>query len=77
MMKTIFYFIVTSCISTFAFWGALGAKNPFPLYAVAFGIWGLFLWGYNNRMKKEAARKFRERAFENYMRARNRGRYPF
>ncbi|SEO10537.1 hypothetical protein SAMN05192574_105321 [Mucilaginibacter gossypiicola] len=71
-MKNIFYFIVTSCISTFAFWGSLGAKNPFPLYAVMFGIWALFLWGYNNRLKKEAARRFHERMFEDYMRSRHR-----
>jgi hypothetical protein len=73
MIKNIFYFIVTSCISTFAFWGSLGAKNPFPLYGVMLGVWALFLWGINNRMKKEAARKFNERMFAEYMRSKPRG----
>jgi hypothetical protein len=73
MIKNIFYFILTACISTFAFWGGLGAKNPLPLYAVGFGLWALFIWGYNNRVKKEAARKFNERMFAEYMRSKARG----
>jgi len=73
-MKTTFYLIATCFISTFAFFGALGAKNPFPLFAVAFGIWALFIWGYNRRSKKEAARRFNEHMFNEYMRSKMRGR---
>ncbi|MGY3212418.1 hypothetical protein [Mucilaginibacter sp. HD30] len=71
-MKTAFYFIATCFISTFAFFGALAAKNPFPCFAVAFGIWTLFLWGYNKRSKKEAEKRFREQLFSEYMRAKMR-----
>ncbi|MBD1385849.1 hypothetical protein IDJ75_11210 [Mucilaginibacter rigui] len=72
-MKTTAYFIATCFISTFAFFGALGAKNPFPLFAVAFGIWALFLWGYSRRSKKDAAKRFQERLFNDYMRSKTRG----
>jgi hypothetical protein len=71
-MKTAFYFIATCFISTFAFFGALNMKNPFPCFAVAFGIWALFIWGYNRRSKKEASRRFNERMFNEYMRANSR-----
>ena len=73
MTKNFFYFILTACISTFAFWGGLEAKNPLPLYGVGFALWALFFWGYNNRMKKAATRKFNERMFEEYMRSKMRG----
>jgi hypothetical protein len=71
-MKTAFYFIVTCLVSTGALLGALNAKNPFPAFAVAFGIWALFLWGYNDRSKKEAQKRSREQLFENYMRSKYR-----
>jgi len=67
-MKTVIYFIITCFISTGALLGATNAKNPFPAFAIAFGIWALFLWGYNRRSKKEAERRNRERLFEEYMR---------
>ena len=67
-MKTALYFIITCFISTGALLGATNAKNPFTAFAVAFGIWILFLWGYNRRSKKEAERRNRERLFEDYMR---------
>ncbi len=71
-MKTAFYFIVTCLISTGALLGALHTKNPFPAFAVSFGIWALFLWGYNKRSKKEAQKRSREQLFENYMRSKYR-----
>lgn len=76
-MKTFIYLVGTCLISTFAFFGALTMKNPFPCFAVAFGIWALFIWGWNRRSKKEAARRNRERMFENYMRSsfHNRGHF--
>lgn len=67
-MKTVIYFIITCFISTGALLGATNAKNPFPAFAIAFGIWALFLWGYNRRSKKQAERRNRERLFEEYMR---------
>jgi len=69
-MKTAIYFIITCFISTGALLGATNAKNPFPAFAIAFGIWALFLWGYNRRSKKEAERRNREKLFEQFMRDR-------
>jgi hypothetical protein len=69
-MKTFVYFIITCFISTGALLGATNAKNPFPLFAIAFGIWGVFLWGYNRRSKKEAERRNKEKLFEQFMRDR-------
>jgi hypothetical protein len=68
-MKTASYFIVTCFISVGSLLVGLHTKNPFPAFIVAFGIWALFLWGYNRRSKKEADKRFRERLFENYMRS--------
>jgi hypothetical protein len=68
-MKTFIYFIITCFISTGALFGAMHSKNPFPAFGIAFGIWALFLWGYNRRLKKEAARRSREQLFENHMRS--------
>jgi len=71
-MKTVIYFIITCFISTGALLGATNAKNPFPLFGIAFGIWVLFIWGYNKRSKKNAVRRNQERFFEDYMRDRQR-----
>ncbi|GAC1314112.1 MAG: hypothetical protein NVSMB24_38340 [Mucilaginibacter sp.] len=68
-MKTFVYLVFTCFISTGAFMGALYSKTPFLLYAVGFGIWVLFLWGLNRRMKKNAERRDRERYFNDFMRA--------
>jgi hypothetical protein len=73
-MKTVLYFIITCFISTGALLGATNAKNPFPAFAIAFGIWILFLWGYNRRSKKEAERRNRERMFEEHLRQQMRNR---
>ena len=73
-MKTVIYFIITCFISTGALLGATNAKNPFPAFAIAFGIWALFLWGYNRRSKKEAEKRNRDRLFEDYMREQMRNR---
>jgi hypothetical protein len=72
-MKNIVYFIATCFISTFAFFGALGAKNPFPCFGVAFGIWALFIWGAGRRSKKRAEKRFHEQMFNEYMRSKTRG----
>lgn len=74
-MKTLIYFIFTCCISTGALLGALHAKNPYPAFAIAFGVWALFAWGYNKRAKKEAEKRYREQLFEEYMRDKIRHRH--
>jgi len=71
-MKTFFYLIFTCFISTGAFLGALNAKSPFPLYAVGFGIWALFLWGLGRRMKKHDERRDMEEQFRNFSRMQRR-----
>ena len=68
-MKTTVYLIATCFISTFAFFGALGAKNPFPCFAVAFGIWALFFWGCSRRARRQAEKRFQERMFSEFMRS--------
>ena len=67
-MKTIVYFIFTCFISTGAMFGALNAKNPYPLFIVAFGIWALFIWGCHRRWKRKAARQRREQFYDEQMR---------
>nr|WP_294791047.1 hypothetical protein [uncultured Mucilaginibacter sp.] len=67
-MKTFVYLIFTCFISTGAFMGALYSPSPWLLYAIGFGIWALFLWGLNRRMKKDAERRDMERNFQDYMR---------
>jgi hypothetical protein len=71
-MKTTIYFIFTCLISTGALLGALNAKNPFPAFIVAFGIWAVFLWGYSRRAKKRFAKNEMEQSFRNYMRMQHR-----
>ena len=73
-MKTVVYFILTCCISTGAFFAATNMKNPFPAFIAAFGIWVLFFWGWNRRLKKNARRRDMERQFENFMRTKLRNR---
>lgn len=68
-MKTFVYLVFTCFISTGAFMGALYSKTPLLLYAVGFGIWVLFLWGLNRRLKKNAECRDRERYFNDFMRA--------
>lgn len=71
-MKTVVYLVFTCFISTGAFMAALGSKTPFLLYAVGFGVWGLFLWGCSRRMKKKAERREQEQQFQNFMRNQSR-----
>jgi hypothetical protein len=66
-MKTALYFIITCFISTGVLLGAINAKNPFPAFGIAFGIWLLFLWGYQRRCKRQADRRYREKLFEYYI----------
>ena len=54
IMKTIVFFIITLCISCGCLIAATNTKASFPLFAVAFGIWFVFFWGWNRRLKKQA-----------------------
>jgi hypothetical protein len=67
-MKNVIYFLLTCFISTMAFMSALGSKYPFLLYAVGFGAWALFLWGYSKRSKRNGSRRSGEQLFQEYMR---------
>lgn len=71
-MKTFIHLIFTCFISVGAFFGAFNSPVPFPLYGVAFGVWIIFIWRLNVRMKRDAKRRFHERMFEDYMRERAR-----
>lgn len=68
-MKTLVYFILTCFISTGAFFAASNMKEPFPAFAVAFGIWIPFVIYLTRRQRRIAERKSMERMFTNYMRS--------
>ena len=65
-MKTVIYFLLTTCISTGAFFAATNMKDPFPALTAAFGIWVLFFWVWHRRLKKEAAQRHLEDQFREY-----------
>jgi hypothetical protein len=56
-MKTIFYLILTSFISTGAYMAGLNQENGLPCFAVAFAAWGLFFWGWYKRSQKAAGNR--------------------
>lgn len=74
-MKTVIYFVFSCLISTGALLGALHSKNPYPAFALAAGIWALFIWGYNQRSKKARQKNIREQVFQDYMRMQYRKRH--
>ncbi len=78
-MKTFSQLAFTSLISIIAFYGALKLENPLRLFAVAVGLaaWILFALSVIRRLKKEAARRFGERKFEEYMRSTSHSRMKF
>lgn len=78
-MKTFSHLAITSLISAIAFYGALNLENPFRFFAVMLGsaAWILFTLSVIRRMKKEAARRFGERKFEEYMRSTFQNRIKF
>ena len=67
-MKTAIFFLFTTFISIACLMAALGSKHPALLYAIGFGVWGLFLWHCSLRMKKKAARRSGEKIFQEFMR---------
>ncbi|MDE0561932.1 hypothetical protein OU792_18185 [Algoriphagus sp. NF] len=50
-------FLGTIFISFIAMIGALGAENPLPLFAVAWGIWILYILNLRTKRKKELDRE--------------------
>lgn len=67
-MKTAFYFISTCFISTGFYMAAISSKTPEYGILAALGVWLWFFWGCNKRAKKAAAKRERERMFEDFMR---------
>lgn len=69
-MKNFLHLIFTCTVSFFAFCGALSMKNnPWPGFAVAFGIWFIFVWRLSVRAKRKAMqREYEEWQFREYMR---------
>lgn len=45
-------FLGTIFISFIAMIGALGAENPFPLFAVAWGIWIIYILSLRQKEKR-------------------------
>jgi hypothetical protein len=70
-MKTAFYFICTCFISTGLYMAAISSKTPAYGILAAFGIWLLFFRGCNSRARNAAAKRERERLFEDFMRSRS------
>jgi hypothetical protein len=71
-MKTAIFFLFTTFISIACLMSALGAKHPVLLYAIGFGVWGLFAWYCSARIKKKAEQRARENQFRNFMRYQDR-----
>lgn len=71
-MKSVIFFLFTTFISIACLMSALGAAHPVLLYAIGFGVWGLFLWYCSALMKKKAERREMEDQFRNFIRNQNR-----
>ena len=67
-MRTAVFFLFVLFISCACLETALGAKHPFLLYAIGFGVWVPFVRYCNYVIKKRADRQQREQAFQDFMR---------
>ncbi len=67
-MKLPIKIILASIVSTLAFIGAMGAANPWPALAVAFGAWFLLIWSLTPSEGTTAGKREREKAVEDLMR---------
>lgn len=76
-MKTVIRLVITSFIGTGAFLAALSMSNPYPAYAVGFGIWILFFWSVSRRSQEASRRRERERMFDEWLRSQNRDRRSY
>ncbi|WP_262246487.1 DUF4407 domain-containing protein [Parapedobacter soli] len=72
-MKTFVYLCITSIIGSGAFLAALSMSNPWPAYAVGFGVWGLFFFGVVKRSQEAAKRRKRERLLDEWLGSQSRG----
>ncbi|TYP94448.1 hypothetical protein BC792_112112 [Sphingobacterium allocomposti] len=43
-MKNVIWFFITCIIATVGFFAALSMKTPWIGFAVAFGVWFIFMW---------------------------------
>ena len=71
-MKTFVYLCITSIIGSGAFLAALSMSNPWPAYAVGFGVWALSIWGVVKRSQEAAKRRKRERLFDDWLSSQSR-----
>jgi len=67
-MKTAIFFLFTTFISIACLESALGAKQPWLLYAIGFGVWVPFVLYLKSRTKRNAERRSMEKQFLHYMR---------
>jgi|GEM_PF-830151 len=67
-MKLVPKIVLASAISTFALIGAMGAANPWPVFAVAFGSWFLLIWSLTSSGGIMQDKREREQAMEDLMR---------
>ena len=74
-MKTIFFFLFCCFISCACLETALGAKHPWLLYLIGFGIWIPLVRYCNQVSKKRAQRRQMENQFEEFMRSGRQGRH--
>lgn len=73
-MRTFIHLCITSFIGTGAFLAALSMTNPYPAYAVGFGVWILFFWSLSKRSREASRRKETERMFDAWLRSQRGGR---
>lgn len=72
-MRTFLYLCITSIIGSGAFLAALSMSNPWPAYAVGFGVWGVFIWGVMRRSQAASRRRMQDRMYDNWLRSQQRG----
>jgi len=68
-MKTIGYLTFTLLMSGSALYEAFRLKENISCFLLAAGIWILYFWAMNRRIRKTAARRMGERMFEEHMRS--------
>ncbi len=73
-MKIFIYFCITSVFSAGALLAATTMSEPWPLFAVGFGIWILFFWWLAKHDRKAARHRERERMLDDFLRSQTRGR---
>lgn len=67
-MKLAIKIILASIVCTFAFIGAMGAANPWPAFAVGFGVWFLLIWSLMPSQEGYQGKRKRQKALEDLMR---------